>query len=47
MYDLSKTDLSDFYFNGHWLSEYNAIVAGENSLSPFSFILSQDTKTIS
>ncbi|BDR74197.1 hypothetical protein K144316041_p20360 (plasmid) [Clostridium tetani] len=36
---------SDFFFNGHWLSEFGGQVAGKNGVYILPFLCSQDTKT--
>lgn len=45
MLNYNSIDNSDFYFNGHWLSEFGGIIAGQNGLSPFSLTPQLDIKS--
>lgn len=45
MFNINSIDSDDFYYNGHWLSEYNGIIAGKSGLSPFSIVPSKSIQT--
>lgn len=45
MLNFNSIDTGDFYFNGHWLSEFGGVIAGQNGLSPFSLTPQLQTKT--
>lgn len=45
MFNIDSINSSDFYFNGHWLSEFNGKIGGKNGLSDFSILPSKEIKT--
>ena len=45
MIDLTEIDITDFYFNNHWLSDFGGIVAGKSGFTSYSLLPSKEIKT--
>ncbi len=45
MINIEDVDLLDFYYNGHWLSEFDGMIAGTNGIEDFTVRPSMEIKT--